>query len=411
MEQRRQLVAKGVGCHLIRQVQGQRRRLIIRIMHAGNSQTDANLPNGQTDYAHVVRRIRQWGQELGFASIGIARAELAEATPRLMRWLALGRHGEMDYMAKHAALRAAPERLLPEVLSVISVRLPYWPVAADASAQLADGERAYVSRYALGRDYHKTLRSRLQKLIDRLRHEAASLGLATPFACRAFSDSAPVMETEFAVQAGVAWRGKHTLSLTREGSWHFLGEIYTTLPLPPDQAIHDHCGDCRRCLDACPTAAIVAPYEVDARLCISYLTIELPGTIPVALRPLIGNRIYGCDDCQLCCPWNRFARLGDADFAVRNGLDATPLTALFAWSENEFNTRLAGSAIRRIGHQRWLRNIAVALGNAPSSPAIFAALAARQDDPSPLLREHVAWALAAQAGRHREPLDDAHGHG
>jgi epoxyqueuosine reductase len=234
MEQRCQLAAKGSGRHLIWQVQGQRRLLIIRIMHAGNSQTGASLAEGQTDYAQVVRRIRQCAQELGFASIGIARAQVATATPWLMRWLALGRHGEMDYMAKHAALRAAPELLLPEVLSVISVRLPYWPAAADAQVQLADGELAYVSRYALGRDYHRTVRSRLQKLIDRLRHEAASLGLAAPFACRAFSDSAPVMETEFAVQAGIAWRGKHTLSLTREGSWHFLGEIYTTLPLPPD---------------------------------------------------------------------------------------------------------------------------------------------------------------------------------
>jgi len=218
--------------------------------------------------------------------------------------------------------------------------------------------------------------------------------LAEPFACRVFSDSAPVMETDFARQAGTTWRGKHTLSLTREGSWHFLGEIYSTLPLPADTPIADHCGDCRRCLDACPTAAIVAPYEVDARLCISYLTIELHGSIPLALRPLIGNRIYGCDDCQLCCPWNRFAQIGDPDFAVRNGLDATPLTTLFAWSEADFNSRLAGSPIRRIGHLRWLRNIAVALGNAPHSPAVIAALSTRQDDPSPMLREHVAWALA-----------------
>ncbi len=372
-------------------------------MHERDSQTGRGsgegLATSQTDYAEVVRRIKEWGRELGFASIGIARADVSAATPRLQRWLALGRHGEMDYMAKHAALRATPEDLLPGTLSVISVRLPYWPVAADARELLADGELAYVSRYALGRDYHKTIRLRLQKLADRLRDEAVVLGLRQPFACRAFSDSAPVMEIEFAVQSGVAWRGKHTLSLTRQGSWFFLGEIYTSLPLPADPPTGDHCGDCRRCLDACPTQAIVAPYEVDARLCISYLTIELPGAIPVPLRRLIGNRIYGCDDCQLCCPWNRFARIGDPDFAVRNGLDAPSLATLFAWSEDEFNRRLAGSAIRRIGHQRWLRNVAIALGNAASSAAVLAALANRQDDPSPLLREHVGWALAEHAQR------------
>ena len=364
-----------------------------------------SLTNGAADRAEIVGRIRNWGQELGFAAIGISGVEVSAATRWLLRWLALGRHGEMDYMAKHAALRATPQSLLPGVRSIISVRLPYWPDAVDARQVLADGRLAYVSRYALGRDYHKTLRSRLQKLAERLRDAAETLG--EPFACRVFSDSAPVLETEFARQAGVGWRGKHTLSLTRQGSWHFLGEIYTTLRLPPDAPVGDHCGDCRRCLDACPTAAIVAPYEVDARRCISYLTIELHGAIPVALRPLIGNRIYGCDDCQLCCPWNRFARLGDRDFALRNGLDTAPLTDLFAWSEDEFKHRLAGSAIRRIGHQRWLRNLAVALGNAPSSPAIIAALLARQDDRSALLREHVAWALARHAVDSRRPGADA----
>jgi len=374
-------------------------------MHAGDSKTGTQLGPGQgpTDYAQVVSRIKAWGQELGFAAIGIATTDVTSARPRLMRWLELGRHGEMDYMAKHANLRATPQGLLPDTLSVISARLPYWPAAADARQLLAASERAYVSRYALGRDYHKTMRRRLQQLIDRLHREAAALHLTESFACRAFSDSAPVLETEFAVQSGVAWRGKHTLSLTRTGSWHFLGEIYTTLPLPPDRPIGDHCGDCRRCLDCCPTQAIVAPYEVDARLCISYLTIELQGAIPEVLRPLIGNRIYGCDDCQLCYPWNRFAGIGDPDFGVREGLDAAPLTTLFAWSEDTFNTRLAGSAIRRIGHQRWLRNIAVALGNAESSPTNLAALASRQDDPSPLLREHVGWALARHAGKSARP--------
>ncbi len=321
-----------------------------------------------------------------------------------MRWLALGRHGEMDYMAKHAALRAEPQALVPGTLSVISVRLPYWPQADDAEAVLADPALAYVSRYALGRDYHKRIRNRLQKLADRLRHEIESLGLVDGFAYRVFADSAPVMEVEFARQAGIAWRGKHTLALTRQGSWHFLGDLYTSLPLPPDAPVDEHCGDCRRCLDACPTQAIVAPYEVDARRCISYLTIELHGAIPVAFRPLIGNRIYGCDDCQLCCPWNRFAQIGDPDFAVRNGLDNATLVDLFAWSAEEFDTRLLGSPIRRIGHERWLRNIAVALGNAlraasvDSALIIVAALNARRAYPSALVREHVVWALAQ--GRH-----------
>jgi epoxyqueuosine reductase len=309
----------------------------------------------------------------------------------------------MDYMAKHAQLRAAPSALVSGTRSVISARLPYWPEAVSAEQVLANRDLGYISRYALGRDYHKTLRNRLQKLADQIAQEVRSLGLAEPFAYRVFSDSAPVMEVEFARQSGIAWRGKHTLALTRQGSWHFLGEIYTTLPLPPDLAAHtpgvEHCGNCRRCLDACPTAAIVAPYEVDARRCISYLTIELPGAIPLELRPLIGNRIYGCDDCQLCCPWNRLARTGDPDFAVRNTLDKTPLAALFAWSAQEFDTRLAGSPIRRIGHERWLRNIAVALGNTAPSPLHFTALNSRRDHPSALVREHVAWALAQQESR------------
>jgi len=357
------------------------------------------VPENHAAYVETVRRIKDWGLELGFASVGVARADVDAAAPRLSRWLAQGRHGEMDYMAKHAALRAAPEKLWPGVRSVISARLPYWPVAADAEQVLADRRLAYVSRYALGRDYHRTVRQRLQKLAERLRHHVAAWCLAEPFAWRVFSDSAPVLETEFATQAGIAWRGKHTLSLTRQGSWHFLGEIYCNLPLPADIPGDEHCGDCRRCLDVCPTRAIVAPYQLDARLCISYLTIELPGAIPEALRPLIGNRIHGCDDCQLCCPWNRFASIGDPDFAVRHGLDATPLTALFAWRQDEFESRLAGSPIRRIGHARWLRNIAVALGNADRSPAVVTALQARRDDPSPLVREHVAWAIARQHAR------------
>jgi epoxyqueuosine reductase len=373
----------------------------MRAMQEKNSDTNASAANawGQVDFVALVNQIKTWGQDLGFAEIGIASADVSAATPKLLRWLELGRHGEMDYMAKHAALRARPEALLPATLSVISARLPYWPKAAESEQVLADSEAGYISRYALGRDYHKTIRQRLQILAGRIELEISDCGspevFTSPFVYRVFSDSAPVLEVEFARQSGIAWRGKHTLALTRQGSWHFLGEIYTNLPLPQDAPVSEHCGSCRRCLDACPTSAIVAPYEVDARLCISYLTIELPGAIPVKLRPLIGNRIYGCDDCQLCCPWNDFAQLGDPDFAVRTSLDSTPLTELFAWSKEEFESRLAGSPIRRIGHARWLRNIAVALGNSAGSATTLAALKARQDDPSALVREHVRWALTS----------------
>ena len=346
------------------------------------------------DKAVLVRKIKDWGEELGFASIGISRADVSEAGPRFLHWLELGRHGEMDYMAKHAHLRTQPAELVPGTITVISARMPYWPRTTESERVLANNEMGYVSRYALGRDYHKTVRARLQRLGERIRAELSAGQNEQLFSFRVFSDSAPVMEVDFARQAGIAWRGKHTLSLTREGSWHFLGEIYTSLDLPTDVQSDGHCGTCARCIEACPTSAIVAPYELDARLCISYLTIELPGPIPPALRPLIGNRIYGCDDCQTCCPWNRFARIGDADFAVRNNLDAPSLADLFAWSEQEFEQRLAGSPIRRIGHERWLRNIAVALGNSGPSKTAFTALHARADHPSALVREHIAWALS-----------------
>jgi epoxyqueuosine reductase len=345
------------------------------------------------DWTALAGRIKRWGRELGFGGLAIAGIDLGAAEAGLLAWLAQGCHGSMDYMAAHGLKRARPAELLPGTAAVVSVRLDYRPDAADAARMLADGERAYLSRYALGRDYHHVMRRRLRRLAARIEAETG------PFAWRAFADSAPVLEVELASRAGLGWRGKHTLLLTREsGSWFFLGELYVALPLPADPPGDDHCGSCAACLAACPTGAIVAPYRLDARRCISYLTIELGGSIPLELRPAIGNRVYGCDDCQLCCPWNRFAPLTrEEDFAVRHGLDRATLVDLFAWSGEEFAARLAGSAIRRIGYERWLRNLAVGLGNAPTSAAVVTALAARRDDPSALVREHVAWALA----RHR----------
>ncbi len=348
------------------------------------------MQNGipQTDYAALAARIKAWGEALGFQAVGIGDTHLEAAEARLLQWLADGHHGAMDYMAKHGLKRARPAELLPGTLRVISVRMNYLPQAADAHTVLADGSRAFVSRYALGRDYHKVLRNRLEKLAQQIRNEV-------PCQCRVFTDSAPVMEVDLAQKAHLGWCGKHTLLLSREhGSWFFLGEIYIDLPLPIDAPHANHCGRCHACIDACPTRAIVAPYSVDARRCISYLTIELKGTVPEELRPLIGNRIYGCDDCQLVCPWNRFAhRTNEPDFAVRNRLDDVALVELFAWDEATFHMRLAGSAIHRIGHEQWLRNIAIALGNAPTRPDVLAALRARSQHPSALVREHVAWAL------------------
>lgn len=348
----------------------------------------------EPDLTGLAGRIRAWGQALGFQRIGITGTDLGEHEARLLSWLAAGRHGDMAYMARHGRRRARPAELLPGTLRVISARMDYWPgEAAPAEAVLADPRLGYVSRYALGRDYHKLLRRRLQRLAERI---AAEIG---PFGYRAFVDSAPVLEKALATRAGLGWIGKHTNLIDRDaGSWFFLGELYTDLPLPVDPPQPSgHCGSCRACLEVCPTGAIVAPYELDARRCISYLTIELPGPIPVELRPLIGNRVYGCDDCQLCCPWNRFATASaEGDFAPRHDLDAPALTALLAWSEAEFLRRTEGSPIRRIGHERWLRNVAVALGNAPPDPAARDALAARLAHPSPLVREHVDWALDRQ---------------
>ncbi len=355
-----------------------------------------NEEHGSRDLHALAARIQAWGHELGFAEIGIADTELSTEEQRLLQWLDAGRHGAMDYMARHGTKRTRPAELVPGTLRVISARLDYWPGdARDASTVLGERDRAYIARYALGRDYHKVLRVKLQRLATKIEQQFGAFGY------RVFTDSAPVMEVALAAKAGLGWRGKHTLLLTRErGSWFFLGEIYTDLPLPVTPPRSAHCGSCTKCITACPTGAIVAPYELDARRCISYLTIELDGAIPEPLRALIGNRVYGCDDCQLTCPWNRYAQpTAEPDFAVRNGLDDASLVALFAWTESEFDQRLEGSPIRRIGHARWLRNLAVGLGNAPWSEDVVGALQARRHDPDPVVREHVAWALAQQARR------------
>jgi epoxyqueuosine reductase len=338
------------------------------------------------DHFSLAKNIKAWGAELGFQAVGIAEADLSAAEPRLLEWLAQGWHGEMEYMGRHGALRARPAELTPGTLRVISCRMDYLNSAEEQIE--SDGERAVVARYARGRDYHKVLRIRLQKLCERIEAEIGAFGY------RAFSDSAPVMEVELAQRAGIGWRGKHTLLLDRTGSWFFLGEIYTSLALPPDAPVRDHCGTCEKCIEICPTQAIRGPYKLDARRCISYLTIEHKSAIPEELRSLIGNRVYGCDDCQTVCPWNGFARLsGEKDFQVKNGLDRATLVELFSWSEREFDERLQGSPIRRIGYERWLRNLAVGLGNAPGTPEVVTVLQAKRNHPSALVREHVEWAL------------------
>jgi len=366
--------------------------------------------SGGAGLATLVRSIRAWGAELGFDAISIADVDLSRAEAGLMAWLAQGYHGDMDYMANHGPRRARPAELVPGTVRAIVARMPYLPAAgaddwrARELARLDDPATAVVSLYARGRDYHKVLRSRLQQLASRIE---AAIG---PFGYRVFTDSAPVMEVALATQGGLGWRGKHTLLLDREGgSMFFLGEILVDVPFPADPPAEAHCGNCRRCIDICPTQAILAPYRLDARRCISYLTIEHKGAIPEPLRAPLGNRVYGCDDCQLACPWNKFAhRATLPDFDVRNGFDAPDMAALFGWTEAEFSQRLEGSPIRRIGHERWLRNLAVGLGNglraacergdAALAARIRAALGARQATASPLVREHIDWALAQEVG-------------
>ncbi len=345
------------------------------------------------DLARLRERLDGFARELGFDQVGVAGIDLSEDESNLRRWVSEQRHGGMDYMARHGHRRSRPEELVPGTIRVISVRMAASaPDAEPAGDVLADGRKGYIARYALGRDYHKVLRGRLAALAARLEAEIG------PFGYRAFVDSAPVMEKPLARNAGLGWIGKHTnLINERAGSLFMLGELFTDLPLAVDARARDRCGTCSACLPACPTGAITAPYQLDARRCISYLTIEHHGSIPEALRPAIGNRIFGCDDCQLVCPWNKFARVAaEPDFRVRHRLDAPDLVELFRWSEEEYLAKSEGSALRRLGFRRWLRNIAVALGNAPRSVAAAAALAGRRDDADPVVREHVRWALARQ---------------
>ena len=341
------------------------------------------------DYNALAARIRALAHAAGFQRVGITGVELKQDEAHLLDWLGQQLYGSMEWMARHGALRARPAELLPGTIRVISVGLDYGKDPDAAWANLREHERAYVARYALGRDYHKLMRNRLQRLAEVVQAEIG------PFGHRAFTDSAPVLERALARNAGLGWIGKHTCLIDKDGgSWFFLGELFVDIPLPVDPPATAHCGSCTRCIDICPTGAITAPYRLDARRCISYLTIEHEGSIDEELRPLMGNRIYGCDDCQLVCPWNKFARRSDEpDFRARNDLDKASLAELFAWEEDEFLRRSEGSAIRRSGHERWLRNIAIALGNAPTTPEVLAALETRRQHPSPVVREHVEWAL------------------
>ncbi len=341
----------------------------------------------------LAEKIKTWGKSLGFQKIGFSDIELTTTEINLQQWISKGFHADMNWMHHHGTKRTRPNELVEGTMSIISVRMDYLPPhGAKPELVLNHPDLAYISRYALGRDYHKLLRKRLQQLATKIQQEIGDFGY------RVFVDSAPVMEKPIAAKAGLGWVGKHSNILSKEsGSWFFLGEIYTDLPLPPSQAVTDHCGHCRACIDVCPTQAIVAPYIVDARRCISYLTIEHKGAIPEQFRTAIGNRIYGCDDCQLICPWNRFATVSkQADFSIRNKLDSTHLLALFAWTENEFLFKLQGSPLRRMGYERWLRNIAIALGNSRSNKNIIKALKAKKKGCSELVKEHIDWALMQQ---------------
>lgn len=355
------------------------------------------LTLSSAELATLAQSIKIWGRELGFQQVGISGLDLAEHEQHLQRWLEAGYHGEMDYMAAHGSKRSHPDELVPGTLSVVSLRMDYLPGDTEMTQRLIEPEKAYVSRYALGRDYHKLIRKRVQQLAERIQQ---AIG---PFGYRAFVDSAPVLEKAIAEQAGLGWIGKNTLVLNRKaGSFFFLGELFVDLALPVD-APHstEHCGRCTACLDICPTAAFVGPYVLDARRCISYLTIELKTAIPEELRPLIGNRVFGCDDCQIVCPWNRFARPTEQnDFQPRHNLDNSELAALFMWDETTFLTNTEGSPLRRAGYERWLRNLAVGLGNAPSTIPVLQALEARREYPSQMVREHVEWALRQHNSRH-----------
>jgi len=346
------------------------------------------------DFTALTQQVKTWGRELGFQQVGIADVDVCEQAAHLKKWLEQQYHGEMNYMEKHAELRSDPVQLVPGTLRVISVRMDYLPAETETIVVLQNPQQAYLSRYALGRDYHKLIRKRLQQLAERIQQEVGEFGY------RAFVDSAPVLERAFAEKAGLGWIGKNTMLINKSaGSWFFLGELFTDLPLELDAKAEFHCGTCTACLTICPTQAFVGPNLLDARRCISYLTIELRGSIPLELRPLIGNRVFGCDDCQLCCPWNKFTSpTQEADFSPRHQLDRAALLDLFNWSEADFLRNTEGSAIRRIGYECWLRNLAVALGNAPTSAKVVEALRARISHVSALVREHVAWALE----QHRE---------
>ena len=351
-------------------------------------------PDDRLNIAAMPDLIRTWAADLGFQQTGIADTNLDAAEQRLDEWLASGYAGDMEYMSRHGHRRSRPNELVPGTIRVISARMNYLPAAgASPQAVLGDPNQAYIARYTLGRDYHKLMRKRLQQLATRIEQSIGEFGY------RVFVDSAPVLEKPLAAKAGLGWIGKHTNLINRNaGSLFLLGEIYTDLPLPIDAPATDHCGTCRTCIDVCPTQAIVAPYVLDATRCISYLTIEQRGPIPLELREPIGNRIFGCDDCQLFCPWNKFsAPTDEADFQPRHGLDAAALVDLFAWTPADWDACTAGSAIRRAGYEGWLRNLAVALGNAPTSPAVIGALQARRDHESSLVREHVKWALEQHA--------------